>query len=821
MNKTYSDFSQYLADELTLNEQTLPIISQVADHLPGGFFIYKAYDDEKMIYLNKHMLHICGCENMEQFNEMTGGTFKGFVYEDDYEKSELAIRDCIDHSENNLDYVEYRIKRYDGSIRWIMDYGHLAYTEKYGNVFCVFVDDSTDNNLRAEQDRRTAQVIQGLSEDYNSIYLIDFELNKMLPYSLNNEVSKSMQYAFSNSLDYKTTIQEFADKYVIVEDYQMYLNECEESQIKKRIAIEKSYDVTFRRYNEKHIMEYVQMTISRVDDGCNRIVMGYKDVTEKVKKAQEELRLKHTISILQAVTEDYVCLIDVNLQTEKEIQFFPNNEGESSLPKWSEVDDYNSCILAYAKRIVAPKDQKRFILATELPRLREVLSTMREFTIEYDAMINGTIRKFQGRFTVHEEHMYIGIRDITEAEQLRFEEEKRLTEAVERADAASKAKTTFLFNMSHDIRTPMNAIIGYSNLALKHTDEKEKLKEYLGNIIVSGDHLLNLINNVLEMSRIESGRLELNENQDDMALAITEWVTIFEDEVKKKNLNLKIDTSIQHAQIIWDNTKVGEIFLNIASNAVKYTPVGGSIYVNVKELPCDKEGYARYQTIIQDTGIGISEEFIPHIFESFSRERNSTESQVMGTGLGMGIVKRLLDMMGGDIQIESKPGKGTKVTVTLEHRIVQDQVLSVPMEEDFDSVDLEGKRILLVEDNELNLEIAQELLTEFGMLVESATDGIICIDMLNKAEAGYYDAILMDVQMPNMDGIHATRMIRTLDDPVKANIPIVAMTANAFEEDKQKTAEAGMDGFSAKPMDVQQLIKELSRVLQNKGTVSY
>ena len=821
INTSYSDYSKYFADELTLNDQTLPVISQITDHLPGGFFIYRASGDEEIIYINKYMLGICGCRTREQFDEMTGGTFRGFVYPADYAKSELAIRNCIDNSDSNLDYVEYRIRRYDGSIRWIMDYGRLAHTGLYGNVFCVFVDDSTDKNLRAEEDRRAAQVIRGLSEEFNSIYLIDFELKKMLPYSLNNEVSRSMQYAFTGRLDYETTIREFADKYVLPADYGMYLDECREARIVQRIAAEKTYSIVFRRYNEEHIVEYIQMTISRADDDglSNRIVMAYKNVTDRVKEAQEELRQKHTSSILRAVTEDYVCLIDVNLRTEKEVQYFLNDRTESALTKWSEADDYSSCILAYAERIVAPKDRKRFILSTALPKLREELAGQREFIIEYDAVVNSCVRKFQGRFTVHEDgtgekHMFIGIRDITEAEQLRFEEEQRLLEAVARADAASRAKTAFLFNMSHDIRTPMNAIIGFSDLALKHMDEKERLEEYLRNIGVSGNHLLSLINNVLEMSRIESGKLELDEKPDDMMHAFEEWYTVYAEEAKKKALTLTVHSDIHHTRVVWDSTRIEKIFLNIYSNAVKYTPAGGSVSIRIKELSCNREGYARYETVVEDTGIGISEEFIPHIFESFSRERTSTESRVMGTGLGMGIVRRLLDIMGGDIRIESKQGKGTRVIVVLEHRIAgEDALPAAEKEQNTPSVSLQGRRILLAEDNELNREIAEELLADAGLMVESAADGMICVDMLTKAEDGYYDAILMDIQMPNMDGYTAAKTIRALADQKKSATPIIAMTANAFEEDKQKAAEAGMDGFAAKPINMPQLFGELNRVL--------
>ena len=823
LNRPYSDFSSYAADELTLNEQTLPIIAQIADSLPGGFFIYEASGDETMLYVNRQMLHICGCENMEQFNAMTGGTFRGFVYPEDYEKVEETIRSCIDSSDSNLDYVEYRIRRYDGSIRWIMDYGRLTHTERRGNVFCVFVDDSTDKNLRAEQDRRAVQVIRGLSEEFNSIYLIDFELKKMLPYSLNGEVARSMQHAVSDGPDYETVIREFADQYVLPEDYDMYLGECKEQCIRRRIAEESTYNVIFRRYNEAHVVEYIQMTISRVDDDrhSSRVVMAYKNVTERVKKAQEELQLKQASSILRAVAEDYICLIDVDLKTETEIQYFRDGSDIES-NKWSTADDYSSSILAYAERIVAEKDRKRFILATGLPKLRELLSKQHEFTIEYDAVIEGNIRKFQGRFTEADtgaggKHMFVGIRDITEAEQLRFEEEQRLMEAVARADAASRAKTTFLFNMSHDIRTPMNAILGFSDLALKHLEEKDKLEEYLHNIGVSGNHLLGLINNVLEMSRIESGRMELHEASADMAETIKEWYAVYAEEAEKKNLSLTFDSDIRHTKIIWDSTRIEEIFLNIYSNAVKYTPAGGSIRIRLKELPCERTGYARYKTVVEDTGIGIAEEFLPHIFESFSRERNSTESRVMGTGLGMGIVKRLLDLMGGDIQIKSSQGSGTCVTVTLEHKIAAEDTAPAAEAEEEASTEmfgLQGRRILMAEDNELNREIAEELLSDAGLQLESAADGIICLDMLTKADAGYYDAILMDIQMPRMDGLTAAKAIRALADSEKAGIPIIAMTANAFEEDKQRALEAGMDGFTAKPIDIRQVLAELKRVLR-------
>ena len=407
----------------------------------------------------------------------------------------------------------------------------------------------------------------------------------------------------------------------------------------------------------------------------------------------------------------------------------------------------------------------------------------------------------------------MGYRNVTEQVK-KAQQEQHLLEEAEKAEAANRAKTNFLFNMSHDIRTPMNAIIGFTDLALKHMDDRERLEEYLKNISVSGRHLLNLINNVLEMSRIESGKLELEEKPGNMLETISELSMIFGEEAAKKNLKLTLNTDIRHTRVVWDATKVGEIFLNIVSNSVKYTPEGENISVNIREISCEKEGYARYEAVVDDTGIGISKEFLPHIFESFSRERNSTESRVMGTGLGMGIVKRLVDMMGGDIHIESTPGEGTHVTVIMEFKIVEGETpQSLITEEQYkDGGSLHGKRVLLAEDNELNCEIAKEILTDAGMYVECAADGAICVDMLSKAEAGYYDMILMDIQMPNMDGFAATRAIRALGDEKKSHIPIIAMTANAFEEDKQRTAKAGMDGFIPKPVDANQLIAVMADV---------
>ena len=394
----------------------------------------------------------------------------------------------------------------------------------------------------------------------------------------------------------------------------------------------------------------------------------------------------------------------------------------------------------------------------------------------------------------------------------------KLEIALKKAEDASLAKTRFLNNMSHDIRTPMNAILGYAQLMEEELKEKDlpETSDHLEKLQQSGNLLLSIINNVLDMARIESGKMEIDENYGRIEDIRQTLFEIFGDEAKKKNIALHYTINVEHEHILTDITKVKEIFVNILSNAIKYTPSGGSVMINIDELVCDEPGYMIVRTRVSDTGIGMSQDYLTKIFDAFTRERNTTKSKITGSGLGMSIVKRYVDLLGGTIDVESEPGKGSTFTVTLKHRIADESYYVKKHDEGSGTASkiLEGRNILLAEDNDLNAEIAEAILERAGLKTERVEDGIQCVNKITKMPVGTYDMILMDIQMPRMDGYKATQAIRHLPDKDKACIPIVAMTANAFEEDKRDAVAAGMNGHIAKPIQIDKLLSMLAEVLR-------
>ena len=390
----------------------------------------------------------------------------------------------------------------------------------------------------------------------------------------------------------------------------------------------------------------------------------------------------------------------------------------------------------------------------------------------------------------------------------------KLQIAAENAESANRAKSTFLFNMSHDIRTPMNAIIGYADLASRHSDDPEKLKKYMENIQVCGQNLLMLLNNVLDLARIENDKTEMEYSVSDVEKDFRNCIAMFRNQADSKGQTLTVTTQLQYPYIYTDVPHMTEVCTNLVSNAVKYTGAGGTIRCGVTQKPGEKEGWCDTVVTVADNGIGMSQEFQKHIFEPFERERTSTVSKVEGSGIGMGIVKKLVGLMGGTVEVESKIGVGSTFTVTIPCRIASEEEAQAKRAADpADRESLRGTRILLTEDNDLNAEIATELLQEEGCTVDRAKDGVECVDMLEKAANGTYQIILMDVQMPVMNGYDAAKKIRRMDDAQKANIPIIAMTANAFSEDRQVALDAGMNDHTAKPIDMSVLVPTLRKYL--------
>lgn len=389
-----------------------------------------------------------------------------------------------------------------------------------------------------------------------------------------------------------------------------------------------------------------------------------------------------------------------------------------------------------------------------------------------------------------------------------------LEKAVQEAQSANEAKTRFLFNMSHDIRTPMNAIIGFSDLLEKHIDEKDRAVDYIAKIKSSSSFLLSLINYVLEMARIESGKASLKIELGSYSELINSLNAVFEPSLKSKKLSYLCYNTVEHDAILCDRTKIREILLNIISNSIKYTPEGGKIFVKIEETPAPRKGFASYRITVKDNGIGMSKEYLPHIFEEFTREHSSTESHITGTGLGLPIVKSLVNLMGGTIDVESELGAGTITTICLTFELPTEEQLAAHQHKDEileqSLQTLSEKRVLLAEDNDLNAEIVLTVLEENGIHAEHVKDGALCLKAVQNAPEDYYNVILMDIQMPNMNGYQAAEAIRALPGK-RGEIPIVAMTANAFEEDRRKALESGMNAHIAKPVDVSVLLETLSR----------
>ncbi|MDO4479270.1 MAG: ATP-binding protein [Lachnospiraceae bacterium] len=533
-------------------------------------------------------------------------------------------------------------------------------------------------------------------------------------------------------------------------------------------------------------------------------------------------------SIMDALLVDYTAVYYCDLEHDAICIIKTGENAQAYQHKdFTESQSYAGRLKFFYEHFVVAESAPDFMEKLSAASLMEALEEKPRFAYRFRTRGTAVDRQYYEAQVVRIKdvegfHVVLGFRYIDDVIAQEKEMMARIyEEALEKAKAAlkeqekvSRAKTDFLFNMSHDIRTPMNAIIGFRDLLEKYQDDPVKRQDYLDKIKTADEVLLSIINNVLEMTRIEQGAIELDESAGNVDQFCDAVDSIFKEMMLEKNITFSHEVHVVHPFVYSDTTKVRELFMNLLSNAFKYTRSGGTVSYRIEELPSEEDGIALYRTTVTDNGIGMDASFLPHIFEEFARENNTTDAKVEGTGLGMPIVKRLVDFMHGTIEVQSEKGVGTTVIVTLPHRIADLEDCFKTVDHSVDPATFKGKRILLAEDNELNAEIAIEILQDAGFLVDHAADGEDCCAMLQAAPDHFYDLILMDIQMPRMNGYQAAVAIRKMHDPDKSGIPIVAMTANAFEEDRKEAFRCGMDGHIPKPINARAVLEQLARILR-------
>ena len=546
-----------------------------------------------------------------------------------------------------------------------------------------------------------------------------------------------------------------------------------------------------------------------------------RETTQDVKTDEKEWieykkYLNEQFQIVNALSRDYlnIFLIDADSGMAKILKL--DGYVTTGLEKGKDkVYPYEATCQQYIEERVHPEDKEMMWEALRLGTVVHELSENGEYVSAYKTLVDGEKHYYQFKYMPMENspHIIAAFQNIDALIMKERKVQETLEAALKAEEKSNRAKSMFLNSMSHDIRTPLNAIIGCTTLALSHLDDAEAMKKYLSRIKVAGKHLLSLVNDVLDMNHIESGNVEIESFPVHLPDFIEKLEMILQSSVAEKNLHLTIDLeNIKHADVLTDRLRLNQVLLNILSNSVKYTEEGGHILFRVEELDDAPEGYGQYVFTIKDDGVGMSPEFVEHIFETFSREQTTTVSGVQGSGLGMSIAKHIVDLLGGNIHVTSEKGKGTESVVSLQFQVCDSQVEIE--EEGKDTENFAGKKILLVEDNELNREIAVEILQESGLDIDTAGDGTIAVKKVLQARPGMYDLILMDIQMPMMDGYEATKQIRNSGKEEIADIPIIAMTANAFAEDRNKALQAGMNGYIAKPIDIEVMMETLRKFLK-------
>ena len=713
--------------------------------------------------------------------------------------------------------VIFRLKGKDG-YHWVSD-SYSALKQDSTLFFQGNITDVTsfmlDKEKRAEERN---QMLTALTMEYSTVIMGDLMENvvvvvkhdgKMYNYRVFDDFSSE------DKMNYTRCLRDFYDRVLVKESCPDFLDILSPVPFMNALLKNETVELQYQIYPNSYGYESLYARAIRLYDEKHhfRFMMGFRPMDE-VRKKENVLELQR--EIIEGISKDYFSVLLVDLGNG---QIYSYREAGSNGKRIADFcrtyhDRWTELLPAYATQLVSDASREDFLEELSFEKLK---SCNEDYSFTYEYMSDEGILYYQAHVSYVKKKdrtraVVIGTRNIDDLIKKERLQKEQLKEAYIRAENASKAKTDFLNSMSHDIRTPMNVILGYNQL-MKRQLTDPVLVDYQKKIEQSGNLLLSIINDVLNMARIESGKSVLSESSESIVDMVEEVTNVFGAMALEKEIVLDTKIDIVHKQVLCDSTKVKEILVNLIGNAIKYTHSGGRVSVDVKELECSKDGYGTYQIKIIDTGIGMSESFIPTLFEAFTREASAN---IIGTGLGMPIVKKLVDMMGGTIDVESKLGEGSTFTITIDHKLVEEERSETRQKNLMNSeYSLKGKHVLLAEDNELNAEFAKIILEDCGLHVDLARDGLECVGKVVQKPVGSYDFILMDIQMPNMNGYLATQKIRTI--PEKNTIPIIAMSANAFDEDKKQALNAGMDGYISKPIDMDKLQSQIIEILKEKA----